>query len=669
MDSPSTQKVTREKKYCPSCYKQFEGDIVKCPHDHSELRGPANDPLIGRVFAERYLIESVLGLGGMSIVYKAQHSLMNRTVAIKMLHRNLKDDMMALERFRLEAQAASSLNHQNVITVYDFGISPTGEPFFVMDCIEGESLEKVIDIEGRIPFRRAISIFKQVCDGLEAAHKKGIVHRDLKPANVILTRREDGGDHVKIVDFGIAKLLPQAGKVQQQLTRTGEVFGSPIYMSPEQCLGRELDTRSDIYALGCLMYEAVAGEPPFIGDSYLETMNLHVDAHPKLISEKAPGSEVPAELEAAILCCLQKDPDIRFQTAGELRDVLSSVSSALGGNDTSNLSGSKPDHGAYGKGKKKRAPLEMILVSTVASVLLVMVAFVALWPGVADDRGAPLDKLIWSIYLSEAEDDMKKGNYEGAERNFVKAEERCKRFGDRKQRLQTTLRSKTVLYEKWEGHAEDLEKLNNQIAAIDTERVKQEYEELMKLIDTFESKAHSSVSQSSKMLRAEAEIPKFVSVSAKLYSKGLWLEQEQLLKRALAIEKKMVGEDNLIVAKLETRLAECYIAQRKFPLVRGLLTHALSVFESHADDDPNSAVAALNKLGQFDLDRSDFENAEPELMNALEGARKLQKKDNVLLLCLRSYADLLQQTDRKAEGDKLDAEADMLEKKIPGDAS
>ena len=140
------------------------------------------------------------------------------------------------------------------------------------------------------------------------------MHRDLKPANVILTRREDGADQVKLVDFGIAKLLPQAGKVQQQLTRTGEVFGSPIYMSPEQCLGRELDTRSDIYALGCLMYEAVAGEPPFIGDSYLATMNMHVEQHPKLISEKAPGADVPSELEAAILCCLQKDPDIRFQT-------------------------------------------------------------------------------------------------------------------------------------------------------------------------------------------------------------------------------------------------------------------------------------------------------------------------------------------------------------------
>jgi len=660
--------VAIEKKYCPSCYRQFEGDIVNCPHDQSELRGPGNDPLIGNVFAERYLIESVLGLGGMSIVYKAQHSLMNRTVAIKMLHRNLKDDAMAMERFRLEAQAASSLSHQNVITVYDFGISPSGEPFFVMDCIEGESLEKVIDEEGRIPYLRAISIFKQVCDGLEAAHKKGIVHRDLKPANVILTRREDGGDQVKLVDFGIAKLLPQAGKVQQQLTRTGEVFGSPIYMSPEQCLGRELDTRSDIYALGCLMYEAVAGEPPFIGDSYLATMNMHVEQHPKLISEKAPGADVPSELEAAILCCLQKDPDIRFQTAGELRDVLSSIASVLGGKDgASGLIGSRAQSVQSGKGSRKRAPVEMILVSTVFSVLLVTVAFVVLWPGATDDRGALLDKLIWSLYLSQAEEDVKKGNFEGAEWNFSKAEDRCRRFGDRKQRLQTTLRSKTVLSEKWEGHAEDLEKVNNQIAAIDTERVKQEYEELMKLIDTFDSKAQSGVSQSSKMLRAEAEIPKFVSVSAKLYSKGLWLEQEQLLKRALAIEKKMVGDDNVIVAKLEMRLAECYIAQRKFLQVRDLLSHALAVFEKRSADDPSFTVAALNKLGQFDLDRNDFEQAEPELKSALERARKLKNKDNILLLCLRSFADLLQLTDRVPQGDALDREADLLEKKVPRD--
>jgi hypothetical protein len=234
--------------------------------------------------------------------------------------------------------------------------------------------------------------------------------------------------------------------------------------------------------------------------------------------------------------------------------------------------------------------------------------------------------------------------------------------------LQNTLRSNTVLYQKWEGHAEDLEKLNTEISAIDTERAKFEYQELMKLLDTFETKDNSSVSQSSRMLRAEAEIPQFVSVSAKLYGKGLWLEQEKLLKKALEIEKKMLGEDSVIVAKLETKLAECYSAQRKFPQVRTLLAHALAVFEEHSGDDPNSAVGALNKLGQFDLDRSDFKQAEPELANALKRARKLKKKDDVLLLCLRSYADLLQQTGKVPEGDALDREADILEKKIPVDA-
>ncbi len=135
----------------------------------------------------------------------------------------------------------------------------------------------------------------------------------------------------------------------------------------------------------------------------------------------------------------------------------------------------------------------------------------------------------------------------------------------------------------------------------------------MKLLDTFEKKDNSPVSQSSKMLKAEAEIPKFVSVSNKLYSKGLWLEQEQLLKKALDIEKKMLGDDSVMVAKLETKLADCYVAQRKFPQVRALLAHALSVYEQHNTDDPNTAVGALNKLGQFDLDRNDFKQAEPEL--------------------------------------------------------
>src|SRR5579885_1737414 len=282
-----TQKVNFEKRYCPNCFQQFEG-LTLCPNDGTTLRGSSNDPLIGKVFAERYEIESVLGLGGMSIVYKAKHRLMNRTVAIKMLHGKLKEDVTSLERFKLEAQAASSLSHQNIITVYDFGVTDDGEPFFVMDCLEGESLEDLIERKPNLPLERALPIFKQICAGLDAAHKKGIVHRDLKPANVVLIREQDGSELVKIVDFGIAKILPGAGIEQQQLTKTGEIFGSPIYMSPEQCLGKELDTRSDLYAFGCLMYDVLAGGPPFRGESILETMNMHVNEAPRPIKELMP---------------------------------------------------------------------------------------------------------------------------------------------------------------------------------------------------------------------------------------------------------------------------------------------------------------------------------------------------------------------------------------------
>jgi tetratricopeptide (TPR) repeat protein len=166
------------------------------------------------------------------------------------------------------------------------------------------------------------------------------------------------------------------------------------------------------------------------------------------------------------------------------------------------------------------------------------------------------------------------------------------------------------------------------------------------------------------MLKAEAEIPSFMSTSAKLYSKGLWLEQEELLKKAIDVETKLLGADSAIVAKLETKLAECYAAQRKFPQIRTLLTHALSVLEKHKHDDPSAAVRALNKLGQFDLDRGDYDNAEPELEKALKQARESKLKGDVLLLCLRSYADVLQQTNRVPAGDALDREADNLEKNV-----
>jgi len=297
-------------KICPKCSATFENIWSSCPYDGLELQPQNKDPLLGKVFAEQYEIISVLGTGGMSVVYKARHNLMDRIVAIKLLHGQA--DHLAVERFKQEAKAASSLNHPNIISVYDFGMIGT-QAYLVMDCIEGTNLNDVLEQEKHITPDRAVPIFRQTCEGLEHAHKKGIIHRDLKPSNLCLVIGEDKVEHVKIVDFGIAKLLPQQGKQQIQLTQTGEIFGSPMYMSPEQCLAQPLDVRSDIYSLGCLMYESLTGVPPLLGETAYDTMTMHVNTAPAEFAKVAPHLRIDKSIEALVFRCLEKKPEERYQ--------------------------------------------------------------------------------------------------------------------------------------------------------------------------------------------------------------------------------------------------------------------------------------------------------------------------------------------------------------------
>lgn len=236
-DSIDQEKVS-EKKYCPICAKVYGKDERTCPDDGSVLA--VADPLLGTVFAERYKVLSVLGRGGMSIVYKAKHTLMDRIVAIKLLQASLVSDPQSLSRFQREAKAVSALNHPHVILVYDFGVADNGLPYLVMDYLEGQSLSDVIKDQGHISVSRCANIFLQSCEALQHAHGKGVLHRDLKPSNIMLVNNEGTTDFVKIVDFGIAKLI-NPGEESQRLTQTGEVIGSPLYMSPEQLMGRELD--------------------------------------------------------------------------------------------------------------------------------------------------------------------------------------------------------------------------------------------------------------------------------------------------------------------------------------------------------------------------------------------------------------------------------------------
>lgn len=310
-------------KMCLACSQEFSEDLTNCPKDGTTLMAlPGRDDWVGKTLADRYEVTDLIGKGGMGVVYLGRHTRMERMVAIKMLQAELAQDDSSVKRFEQEAKAASCLNHPHLITLHDFGITPTGQPFLVMEFLEGRSLLEVIKLDGPVTPARAGKIFSQAADGLSHAHHQGIVHRDLKPSNILLIDRNGESDFVKVLDFGLAKLMPWSGKESQHLTKTGEVFGSPIYMSPEQCMGRELRPTSDIYSLCITLYEALTGKPPFRGPTSIQTASLHMHAPPPKFEEVRPDLCLPHALETVVMKGLQKDPNDRFQSMMEFSDAL-----------------------------------------------------------------------------------------------------------------------------------------------------------------------------------------------------------------------------------------------------------------------------------------------------------------------------------------------------------
>ncbi len=339
--SEINKSVASKRKYCPKCRHIYEATEEVCPNDRTlllpEPTATTNrlETPIGTVLADRYEILSEVGRGGMSIVYKARHVLMDKTRAIKMLLAQLMYDQTSKKRFQQEALAASCLEHPNIIAVHDFGMAPTGQPYLVMDFLVGASLADLIKRAPKIEQMRALKIFMQACDALSHAHKKGVIHRDLKSSNIMLVEDENSKDVVKVLDFGIAKLMPASGKLPQNLTQTGEVFGSPIYMSPEQCLGQTLDERSDIYSMGTMFYETLTGLPPLVGNTIVDTMQMHVATKPAPL--ESFGVKYYPELEAIVLKALEKKPENRFQTMEEMYLALAEVNTVLTGGSSKGI--------------------------------------------------------------------------------------------------------------------------------------------------------------------------------------------------------------------------------------------------------------------------------------------------------------------------------------------
>ncbi|MCA9802875.1 MAG: protein kinase [Cyanobacteria bacterium HKST-UBA02] len=294
------------------------------PSDSNQFSESRPHPLIGKTIGVYRIVEPV-GRGGMGFVFKARHEIMNRDVAIKLLSPQVASDEIGIKRIRREATAMGSLQHPSIATIFDFGVSDDGQPFIVMEYIQGHTLKDLLKEQGRLTAERGLPIFARIADAMAFAHENGVIHRDLKPHNIMLTDTVEK-DFVKVLDFGIAKSVNES----VMLTQKGEVLGSPIYMSPEQCTGKSIDQRSDIYALGAIMYESITGSPPFLCSTIYETIYAKTTETPRPFLEVAPDLTDCHPLEELIMACLSISPYDRPSSMSELKVRLASAGSLLG---------------------------------------------------------------------------------------------------------------------------------------------------------------------------------------------------------------------------------------------------------------------------------------------------------------------------------------------------
>lgn len=297
------------------------------PDDSLEKTAPNADAgssrlLEGQLIRQRYKIISLIGQGGMGVVYRVEDLLLKKCFALKTLNTSGVTDV-EWQRFQKEGRTAGKLDHTGLVKVYDIGITEDNQPFLVMDLVEGTTLDKKIKTSGPLKLAEALPVFIQVCFAMGHAHTQGVVHRDIKPSNIMLTDSTDG-PQAKIVDFGIAKLTAKEGETVA-LTRTGEIFGTPFYMSPEQCLGSGIDHRSDIYSLGCVMFEALTGTPPFMGETALSTLMKHQSEIAPTLKEASLGTEFPQSIERLVARMMEKNPDVRYQQLSQVAQLLNQI--------------------------------------------------------------------------------------------------------------------------------------------------------------------------------------------------------------------------------------------------------------------------------------------------------------------------------------------------------
>ena len=306
-------------KYCPRCSKRYPESVDVCPDDRSNLVPVARKDLVGDVIDGRYAILGRVGEGGMGVVYRAEHLMLKRVLAVKVLRKGISQDEQMVKRFMTEARAIASLDSRHTVTVHDFGVTDDGLLYYTMEMLEGRVLSRIFKDEAPLEPARAVKLIRQACESLKEAHAHSILHRDIKADNLFVCEK-DGEEIIKVLDFGIAKLL-NVGPAES-ITLTGMIIGTPNYLSPEQAMGGQLTPASDLYSLAVVLFEMLSGKPPFCRDTPTGMVRAHVSERPPALCEANPDVSVPPSVERFLARALQKDPANRFVSAVAFSEAL-----------------------------------------------------------------------------------------------------------------------------------------------------------------------------------------------------------------------------------------------------------------------------------------------------------------------------------------------------------
>ncbi|MBX9667833.1 MAG: serine/threonine-protein kinase [Candidatus Obscuribacterales bacterium] len=569
---------------------------------------------IGAIIKNRYQVVAYLGRGGMSTVYKALDMSTGKTVALKILHAELLSDTTRVQRFEQEAKTYRNLRHDHIVKTYDFFTDETSRYCLVMEYHEGRNLSELLADSGRLTVRRAIKVFSEICSALDHAHSQGIVHRDLKPSNIALVEKDSDVDFVKVLDFGIAKLMPRDEETQLGLTQTGEIVGSPLYMSPEQCMAKPIDHRSDIYSLGCLMYEALTGRPPLIGGNVYETFHMQTNDRPAPLGDVRPEFKGGTQFEFIIFKCMAKNPRHRYQTMLELRQALEQVGTYSVKSGLSQLAESFKQRRIKERAAKSKG-IPAVVAAALTAVVLVLVG------AVFHDRIRqiiiPADQR-FKHAIAEYRKAFNAGEYETADQEARSA---LRVADEERHEWLIPALTNVIDLDRIRGRIKDAEKLNARIDQINDGKVKA----IAKNEKTTFAKLKSSDLESDEDVEKIEDYCFQLCDLAQVYSDSRrYADAKSLLKRTLQFAKQSLGAKSLVVAALVDNLALLRLKDNldeKYDDLERQLLDAVENRTTIAGGESTGLIRTLEALSEVQRRMGNYEDARTNALKALSIAR------------------------------------------------